>query len=135
MKLLKKIFDFFFAEEEYEWEPRARIPLNVKLTYPRNVRPKTKNIIESQVSKELDDFNKRVNECKTWLHRQGYWGMHAAFEIYRVIPKLSKKDLLALRVANSEYRTPHPANFYVDKAINDTLKARGYKFVSKAGKR
>ena len=132
MELLKKIFNSLFAEEEVK--PRPKIPRNVKLVDNGKLRPKTKYIIESQASKELDYFNELVDSWREWLAKQSHWGMNSMFETYSVIPKLSKKGLLALRAANSKYNTWFPASYYIDQTIEDTLKARGYKFVFKKGK-
>lgn len=142
MSLWGKLSNFLFGDDnKEEVKPRSKIPRNIKLIDKGKIRPRTKYIIENQISNELDEFNKRVNECKTWLNSLQLWQApysgYVERDIIDTIGKLNKNELLALRVASLEYYSTYcdDNGVIVFREIEEALKSCGHKYIFKKGKR
>ena len=141
-KLGKKIRIALSDDDKKDVTPRPKIPRKFKLTYPDNIRPKTKDIIESQMPKALDDFNCRVDEWSKWIKTTlaPYYLNHLSpiypsLIVNNFIYKLDKNELLAFRVALSK-NPPGPTAYQsISKKIKYALKQKEPKYILRTSKR
>lgn len=136
MTLLERLKNAWYGDRnKEEITPKPKIPRKFKLTYPSSIRPRTKHIIESQMSKSLEEFNKRVDECTKWIDKNLRYGMLNPFYIPLMISDFDKKGLLALRVAISKHSyKSHSLGRLLITAVDKKLKKSGHKYVLRTGK-
>lgn len=136
MNFIKKIIHYLFAYNDKEKiKPRPKVPRKVKLTYQGEIRPKTKYIIENQISKKLEDFNVRVDDCTQWIDKHwAFYVMHP-LSIMHKLAELDKNELLAFRAAMSKHRySSHLFGRFVARDVKRRLEKSGHKYVYRARK-
>jgi len=142
-KIKKGLSDLLADENKEPAKPRPKIPKKVTLTYPSNIRPCTKYIIESQASKSQEEFYNRVGECTKWINKE--LEFYSVFPLYRINPRMAPinidvdeqetKYLIALRAALSKHHLYwEPIGRMLVEDIQYELNKRGHKYVLKTKK-
>ena len=144
MKFLKNILNSLSTDDDKEGiKPKPKPPRKFKLTYHGNIRPKTKYIIENQMSKSLDDFNKRVDEYTKWIDNNLlYYMVHPHYRMWPSlahlpidVDEIDRKNLLALKAALSKhYNSSSAISQRLIGEIKNALKRNGHKYVMRTGK-
>jgi len=118
---------------------RPKIPRETKLMSRSKSCLKTREIMNKQLSKSLEEFNNSVDECKKWLDSQEGWYIASpaftVLDISATIGRLNRNELLALRVANLEYVPFFPIGDLVSGEVENALKKMGRKYILRKDKR
>ena len=113
--------------------PKSKAPRKVKLVYQSKTRSKTKNLMDKQVLKSLEEFNKRISHYKQWLNNNRKYYIKHPTAIRPTIESLGKNDLLALRQVVTEHPSDETCTLFASE-IKNTLNRNGHEYVLRTSK-